>query len=379
MAKEAKKTSVDRIKTRMRKVKLSQIRLNAPVNAFREDDELKPEAVEPLADHMAVHGLTTPWLVLELPNGEYLGGDCHRRWHAVKHNIDRGVDGFSESMEIPVYVLPEGTPELEFVHMALGSNEHRQNLSDIGKIKAVLRLKQLGESNKGIGEAIRTSERQVGRLLLLGNNPYWHRQVVDHNIAVTACTRLLAAATEVGRLPALEAAYKAWLAHTKAKIKAEVQRRKENDEPPLSLVDQQPQKSLESEQVTAWLEALKSGGELGEPEFRYHAGVRDGAGARTVEVEALKLVVDEVSPEQAVKLAGRFGDLAVDLEKIAREKKAAEDARRQAEEAAGERPSSRLLKEFGLDQAAEDADEAKPKARRTGRSKTSDATSEGSS
>jgi ParB-like chromosome segregation protein Spo0J len=341
MSAQANVTKSQHIKAQMRSVKFSQIQLNAPRNAFREAHELKSEAVEPLADHMAAHGLTTPWLVLELPDDEFLGGDCHRRWHAVKHNIDRGVAGFSADMEIPVHVLPEGTADLEFVHMAIGSNEHRQNLSDIGRIKAAVRLKQLGESNKAIGEALRTSERTVARLLLLGTNPFWMQQVSDHSIGVTKCTSLVAAATEVDRLPDLVAAYEVWLTNAKREIEAEVQRRKANDEPALSLVDQQPQKWLKTAQVTAWLEALKSGGELGEPDFKYRAGLSEGPGARAVEVDSLKMEVDKLSAEHAIKLAGRFGDLSQDLEKIAREKKAAEDARRQAADTAGERPSSR--------------------------------------
>ncbi len=224
-------------------------------------------------------------------------------------------------------------------------------MADIGKIKAAVRLKSLGASNKEIGEDLRGSERTAGRLLLLGLNPFWMKEVTNHNIGVTACTRLLAAATEADRVPDLVSAYKIWLTDAKREIEAEMQRRKANDKPALSLAEQQPQKSLKSTRVSAWLEALKSGDELGEPDFKYHAGLEEG----TVEVDALSVKVDKLSTDHAIKLAGRFGDLSQELEQIAREKKAAEQARRQAAEAAGQRPSERLLEEFGLD-ASEDAE-----------------------
>jgi ParB-like chromosome segregation protein Spo0J len=331
------------------KVKFRDIQTDAVTNSYRDSDELTDTSVAVLAEDMLAHGLITPWLVHELPDGKYMGYDCHRRYRAVECNIGRGAAGFSLDMEIPVHILPAATSELAVVKRAVSSNVQRSALPDVGKIRAAVRLKALGATDVEIGQTLAVSAATVGRLLTLGTNPVWMQYVSDHDITFSTAVRLLQAAEGAKRVKDLAAAFDQWRADTQAAVEAEDARRRANDETSLTISQKYLQSYLKGEQVDTWIDQLRSGRPLGPPAFRYKAQIHQGEGGRRLEIEAIDKDLDGLSFEALGKIAGRIADLNADLKKALREKHtAAKQGKVEDKAAEKERPSQQLWREFGL-------------------------------
>ncbi len=347
---------------RQGKVKFCDIQIDAAVNSYRDSDELSDESIASLAEDMLSHGLLTPWLVHELPDAKYMGHDCHRRYHAVLFNIKRGAAGFHREMLIPVQILPAATSELGAVKRAVASNIQRSALSDIGKIRAAVRMKHLGATNIEIAQTLGMSDSTVGRLLILGGNQVWLQHVVEHNIPSSTAVRLLQAAEAEERLVALTKAFDAWCADTRTAVEAEDSRRRANDEDALSISDKWLQRYLKPDQVNGWIDQLRSGRPLGPPEFRYRAMIRKGDGPQRLEIDGIKKDLDGLSLEALGKIAGRIADLDADLQQALREKHAAEQEGRAAVVDSGEeeRPSQKLWKQYGLQRLLDSEDVEEP-------------------
>ena len=331
------------------KVKFRDIQIDAAANSYREVEELYDAAIESLAEDMLSHGLITPWLVQEQANGRYMAHDCHRRYHSVAYNIKRGAAGFTLDMEIPVHILPVATSELAVVKRAVASNIQRQGLSDIGKIRAAVRLKTLGATDVEIGQTLGVSVTTVGRLLTLGTNPVWMNYVSDHDIPFSTAVRLLQVAEAEGRLPDLNLAFDEWRGETREAIDAEDNRRRASDETSLTISQKWLQPYLKAEQVDAWIDQLRSGRPLGPPSFKFKAQIHKGEGPRRLEIEGINKEIDALSLETLGKIAGRIADLDADLQQALREKHAAAQQGQAASATADEeRPSQRLWREYGL-------------------------------
>ena len=244
--------------------------------------------------------------------------------------------GFHREMLIPVQILPAATSELGAVKRAVASNIQRSALSDIGKIRAAVRMKHLGATNIEIAQTLGMSDSTVGRLLILGGNQVWLQHVVEHNIPSSTAVRLLQAAEAEERLVALTKAFDAWCADTRTAVEAEDSRRRANDEDALSISDKWLQRYLKPDQVNGWIDQLRSGRPLGPPEFRYRAMIRKGDGPQRLEIDGIKKDLDGLSLEALGKIAGRIADLDADLQQALREKHAAEQEGRAAVVDSGE-------------------------------------------
>jgi len=342
------------------KVKFRDIQIDAATNSYRDSDELSDASVAPLAEDMVAHGPITPWLVHELADGKYMGHDCHRRNAAVEYNIKRRAAGFSLDMEIPVQILPAATSELAIVKRAVASNIQRSALSDIGKIRAAVRLKALGATDIDIGQTLAVSASTVGRFLTLGTNPVWLTYCTDHDINFSTAVRLLQIAEAQERVADLNEAFDEWREDTRMAIDAEDNRRRANDETSLTISQKWLQSYLKAEQVETWIDQLRSGRPLGPPAFRYKVQIRKGDGGRRLEIEAINKDLDALSLEDLGKVAGRIADLNAELRKALLEKYAAQQ---QVQADGGseeeERPSQILFREIGLFLDGEQTAEAK--------------------
>ena len=331
------------------KVKFRDIQTDAVTNSYRDSEELTEASVASLAEDMLAHGLITPWLVHELADGKFMGHDCHRRNAAVEYNIRRGAAGFGLDMEIPVQILPAATSELAIVKRAVASNVQRSALSDIGKIKAAVRMKGLGATDVEIGQTLGVSVTTVGRFLTLGTNPVWMNYVSDHDVNFSTAVRLLQIAETQERVPDLNEAFDEWRADTRMAIDAEDNRRRANDESSLTISQKWLQSYLKTEQVDTWIDQLRSGRPLGPPSFKYKAQIRQGDGPRRLEIDGISKDLDGLSLEVLGKIAGRIADLNADLKQALREKHAAEQqGQTEGDTADEERPSQQLWREFGL-------------------------------
>ena len=354
------------------KVKFRDIQIDAAVNSYRDSEELTDESIAPLAEDMLAHGLITPWLVQALADGKYMAHDCNRRHHATSYNIKRGAAGFTLDMEIPVQILPAATSELAVVKRAVASNIQRQGLSDIGRIRACVRLKGLGATDVEIGQTLGVSVTTVGRFLTLGTNPVWMNYVSDHDIPFSTAVRLMQVAEAENRTMDLNEAFDEWRADTRMAIDAEDNRRRADDEKSLTISQKWLQPYLKGEQVDAWIDQMRSGRPLGPPSFKFKALISQGDGPRRLEIDGISKELDGLSLDALGKIAGRIADLGEDLKQALREKHAAEQQGQAASATADEeRPSQRLWKELGLqrlldgepDAEVEEAEERR-KARR---------------
>lgn len=352
----------ERVDSKLGRVALNLLDVDFEGYSFRTDDELSDDGIKILAEDIAVHGMATPILVVGLPNGRFRLLNGHRRYGAVSLNIKLGVDGFSDDMLLPAHIM-EGEPsELALVSRAVAANVQQRTLSAEGRQKAVIRLKQLGMPSKEIARCVAVSEPTVERDLALAGSGCMLDHVRDRNITGTHAAELVKAAEAAGRMDDLCDGFANWLEDVQAKIRAEEERRRENDEKPLSPAETWPRRYLTSAQIRAWKVALEKGLPLQAPSFKFRALIKGKKGEERVVIDAVKAKVADLSAKDMAKLLIRCVDLAEALKPLVEEKAEAEKKLAAVSDSASGRPSKgrETLKALGLDHLIDtsaDADE----------------------
>jgi len=358
LEKQAPAFKLESVKTALRKISFSAIKVDSEANAYRDPEDFSDDALKPLAEDIAQNGLCTPVLVQELPDGAYLLHNGHRRHASIDYNIRKGVVRFSRDMELEAMVIVGNPGELATAARAIAANIQTKSFSALGRVRAGTRLKKLGMPEAEIARCLAISESQLTRDLALGENPKWMQHVRDHDVAATTAATLIKAGKDAERLDDLEKAFDAWLDQTNLAICEEESRRRENDESSLTLSDKWAQKYLSREQVAAWMQALKSGEPLGQAVFRYRALVRREKGRRRLEIDGISKDIEDLSLGELAKVTARIADLDAELRRELREKAEAEKrASQEVESVEGESPGHQFLKELGLNGILVGADE----------------------
>lgn len=351
--------AIDSVETELQQIPFSAIKLDADSYAFRDAEDLNPEALKSLAEDIAVHGLTTPLLVKQLGEGSYLGLDCHRRHGAITANIEQGVAGFTADMLVPALVIGEGASELAIVSRAVAANVNRQAYSAEGRVRVAVRLKRLGMPEAEIARILGVGESTVARDLAVGSDDEMMDHIRAHRITATNAATLMKAAQDANRVDDLKAALAGWLEEVQVDIRVEDQRRAANDEDPLTGAEKWPQRYLTPGQVKAWRTSLEAGKPLGPAEFRYKAIVRREKGLAKIEIDRFSKFAHEMTATEMAKLYTRMADLTDDLQDVLLEKHNAEERERSSCDGSEPQPRGRQrLRAMGLqDLAAELGDE----------------------
>ena len=304
----------------LRYVKFSDIQFDRAANSYRDDDEFADAYIESLAEDELENGLLTPLIAQEQAKGKYTCRDGHRRGAAISLNIAKNAPGFAQDMLIPILVIPADMSEAEVVKKTMSVHMKRKGWSDIGKIRAAVRMKALGMTNLAIAPVLETSATSVGRLLTLGTNPKWMKHVADHDIPSSTAVNLLQVAEKARRINDLDTAFDEWRGTTLRTIEAEDHKRRANGETSLTVEQKRLQVHLKPEQVAAWADQLRSGRPLGPPSFGYKVQIRADKGVRRLEIESVNKALESLSLEELGRIAGRIVDLGADLRKAISEK-----------------------------------------------------------
>jgi len=344
----------EQVETKLVRVQLSSIVADYEGFAFRDASELTEDGLKPLREDIAVNGVTTPVLLAELPDGKYLLLNGHRRYTAIRQNVKQGVQGFTEDMLLPAYIIVLPCSELGQVSRAIAANIQQRTISAEGRQKAVLRLKKLGMPLKEIARLVGYSSSTVERDLALASSECMLAHVNEGNITGTAAATLVKAAADANKTDELCEAFAHWVDDTQQMIEAEGRRRQQADEEPQSKADKLPRSYLTIEQVRVWKEALKKGLPLGAPEFRFRAQITQKKGDRRIVVDRLAKSLNELSAKDTAKLVVRFADLVEALTPVVQEKAEAEKQRSRPENGSDKTHAGRkLLKTLGVEHLLE--------------------------
>lgn len=325
--------------------------------SFRDPEELSDDQINPLAEDIALHGLTTPLLVARLPAGRFRLLNGHRRYKALSLLVRQQVEYFTADMKVRAQIIEEGASELAMLSRAVSANVHQRTFSPLGRQKAVFRLKKLGMPNKEIARVVGVSESTVDRDLALAGNECMLEHVNEGNINGTDAATLVKVAEGNGRVDDLCEALAEFVGNTERAIEAEDRRRKAADEEPLSKADKLPRRYLTAEQIRVWKTALEKGLPLGAPEFRFRAQIKQEKGDRRIIVDKLAVSLNELSAKDTAKLVVRFADLVEALKPVVTEKaKAEEEANRNSVVSERPRAGRRLLESLGVEHLLDEGD-----------------------
>ena len=164
--------------------------------------------------------------------------------------------------------------ELGMVVRSISANVQRQGPSSLGRVRGVVRLKQLGMPEADIARLYNVGLTTIGRDLAVGTDAVMIDHIRNRHITATHGATLMKAAIEADREVDFKDAFHTWLNEMKVEITKEEKRRRDNDEDPLSDSQTWPQKYLSGEQVKTWRIALEKNLPLTEAGFRFKAMVR---------------------------------------------------------------------------------------------------------
>jgi ParB-like chromosome segregation protein Spo0J len=306
--------------TEPQNIPLNKIFIQPEDFAFRDAHELEAEDLKPLAEDIAAMGLTTPVLLQDCGERGFLLLDGHRRLLAIRKLARDGVEGFPEDMRIAANVISSKASVLDTTARAISANIQRQSLSAMGRIQAAARLAKLGMPQTEIARLLAVSDATILRDLAVAGSEQLLSHICFHNISATAAATLMKAALDANRVGEFLEELDHWLTVTMAAIEVEVERREASDEDPLSESQRRPQRYFSAELVRCWKSALQSGGELGQPTFRFKAIVRKDKGRTLLEIDPLRRDVADMSASELAKVFQRTVDLADALQPLVVEK-----------------------------------------------------------
>ena len=309
-------SSLQQVTTSLQQVAFSKIDVQPQDNAYRDESELDEGRLQPLAENLTTCGLNTPLLLQDRGDNRYLLLDGHRRFFALRSLVANGVQGFHAEMVVPANVIGRSASELDTVARAISANVQRQALSAEGRVRAAARLSRLGMAQSEIARCLAVSEATIARDLALAGNDRLMNHIRHHHIAATAAATLMQTATDADRVGDLMEALDNWLAETQAAIEAEVERREASDEDPLSESQRWPQRFFSADLARSWKTALQSGGELGQPTFRFRAMIREDRGRTLLQIDSLQRDVSDMSAAELAKVFQRTVDLADALQPL---------------------------------------------------------------
>jgi ParB/RepB/Spo0J family partition protein len=340
-------------------IKLSSIVVRPEDYAFRDEDDLvaSAESLKGLVDDIKAHGgVHTPVMVKKLPDGKYLLLDGHRRYFAMKALVEDEV--FTDDVLLPANIVISEASEMALVARAVSANIQREPLSQEGRLRAVIRLHRLQMPRSEIARLVGKSLATIDRDIALASDEEMLDHVRERHISPTDAANLIKLAKEKGMLDEFKEMFRSWVKEVQDRLEREDEARAARDESSLSPIQRWPKRYLSTEQVKAWMAALREDLPFDEPVFRFKALLRDEDGRRRIEIDAVSMDVHKMSSKDLAKVMRRCLDLADEIEPVLLEKVDAETLAAERKGPPKRKSSGRdRLLELGLEELAGEFDE----------------------
>ena len=327
---ESQVFQLERAEMSIQQVPWNRIRAEPEKNGFRKGDvdpysgESLLLLIESIKSFRRVH---TPLMLKEENDGWFVVADGHQRYFGLGFLIKDGVQGFTQDMLVPAYVMAAGTSDLVMVSNALSANVEREPLPFEGRLDAVGRLHTLGMPRSSIARLLRVSESTIDRDLTLAKDDEMRTYITRNCITASAAATLLAAAEKNGRRQDLMNCFQLWTVKAGESLQAEEMARKERDQPPLPVAKRFLKNRLSADQVAQWKRALEAGTPLDHVEqaISFPAFV-DGEGADArVTIAGFSKPIRDLTSADLAKILKNCLDVASALEPILVEKASSEE------------------------------------------------------
>lgn len=343
------------VKTVRMDIPTGKLRWDARTYSFRDQSELKKDApgIKALADDIReAGGLLTPLLVQksEAEGGTFLVIDGHRRKLAVESLVDSHTSGWTTETLIPANVIINAPAKLELLLRAASSNVLRTEFSKTDRARVATALFDEGCPKSEIMRLLTIKDSQLERDLLVGRTPWMLEHIALRNINHSTAAMLLAASEKHDRVSDFRDEFDLWVANTKKMLRKKNAERRRNDQKELDKDQLHPQRYLKSDQVRAWMDALKADREFEEPSFKFKALIASEGGVKKVQVDSLNVALADLSAKDLAKVYQRVTDLSQQLEPVLMTKATSEPETSKRPPSLGQK---RLL-ELGLESLVSD-------------------------
>lgn len=302
-------------------IPVGKLRWDAKTFSFRDQSELKKDAagIKALADDIReAGGLLTPLLVQksEAEGGTFLVLDGHRRKLAIESLMDSQSAGWTAETTIPANVITSPAAKLELLLRAASANVLRTEFSKTDRARVATALFEEGCPKSEIMRLLMIKDSQLERDLLVGRTPWMLDHIASRNITHSQAATLLAAAEKHDRVAEFRDEFDLWVANTKKTLRTKNAERRRNDQKELDKDQLYPQRYLKSDQVRAWMDALKADREFEEPSFKFKALIASEGGVKKVQIDSLNIALADLSAKDLAKVYQRVTDLSQQLEPV---------------------------------------------------------------
>jgi ParB-like chromosome segregation protein Spo0J len=267
-------------------LKLSEIKIDAKRFSHRSD--LTDETIEDLFLSIVEEGAMVPPTVWQDPaSGSWYAVAGTRRLlahhKAVNDNVDRSI--FHEHMELPCLEIFD-CDEVDLQLTSVADNTIRRDLSVPEKIAVAGDWSQQKMPVARCAKAMRVSESQYRRWVLLAENPWMVQMIEDDCIDPSFAAKIVELAKSKSRLVELQQDIEDWVAETRLAIKRMIQR-KADAHKKVPEAEQRVKFYLTKKIQQRWLECVKEQKRL-DDEVGLRFGILFDPEKRTLTIPALE-------------------------------------------------------------------------------------------
>lgn len=170
---------------------------------IRQEDAYKAEAVESLAESYVREGQLAPLIVTPYGDkGQYKLVSGHRRFHAMKKNVEGKAPEHSEDMFIKAIIKERGADqtqeefERELIVTAVSENNQREAMNDFERLIAIEKMHKRGVSAKRGACSLSISDEHYRRLLKIVTTSWMHKHVRDGVLGTSFAAKILSACSK---------------------------------------------------------------------------------------------------------------------------------------------------------------------------------------
>jgi hypothetical protein len=267
-------------------LKLSEIKLDP--RRFSHRSELTEETIEDLFRSIVEEGAMVPPTVWQDPASRtwYAVAGTRRllaHQKAVNDNVDRSI--FHEEMELPCLEIYD-CDECDLQLTSVADNTIRRDLSVPEKIAIAGEWAKQKMPVARCAQAMRVSESQYRRWVLLAENPWMVQLIGEDCIDPSFAAKIVELAKSKGRLVELQQDIEDWVAETRLAIKRMIQR-KADAHKKVPEAEQKVKYYLTKKLQDRWTECTKEGKRL-DDEVGIRFGVLLDPEKRTLTIPALE-------------------------------------------------------------------------------------------
>jgi hypothetical protein len=286
-------------------LKLSEIKIDAKRFSHRSD--LTDETIEDLFLRIVEEGAMVPPTVWQDPaSGTWYAVAGTRRLlahhKAVNDNVDRSI--FHEHMELPCVEIYD-CDETDVRLTSVADNTIRRDLSVHEKIAVAGDWTKQKMPVARCAKAMRVSESQYRRWVLLAENPWMVKLIEDDCIDPSFAAKLMEQAKSKGRLRELQEDLEDWVAETRLAIKRIVQRRADAHKK-VPEAEQRVRTYLTKKLQDRWIECVKECKRL-DDDVGLRFGILFDPEKRTLTIPALEADA-KTNPTDLIKVLEELAD-----------------------------------------------------------------------